>query len=132
MNHWKVINKDMNVVLQPTKKLNICGKMLAYETHKVLLIVKKEDVVSKIGKSDELQRAKNTQDLVTKLMMANVNQMSEVEKLRFMDSQLCATLGTVLNLASRLNNEYFEIVNSQGKKAILFAKHGLILVLVKF
>jgi len=35
-------------------------------------------------------------------------------------------LSTIFSLATRLNNEYFELTNSKGKRAILFVKNGLI------
>ena len=123
-----VINKAMNLVLQPTKYKQICYDIMAFETTEGLLITKNDYALKTALLNKEISRAKNTEDLVHKLVIANIdfNHVSEVEMLKLIDIQLCATLGTILNLASRLNNEYFELMNSKGQKAILFAKHGLI------
>ena len=117
-----VVNKAMNLVLQPTKYKQICYDIMAFETTEGLLITKNDYALKTALLNKEISRAKNTEDLVHKLVIANIdfNQVSEVEMLKLIDIQLCATLGTILNLASRLNNEYFELMNSKGQKAIFF------------
>ena len=77
-----VVNKDMNIVLQPTKQVLLCKDLLGYETNEELFIIGNENVYKTLLAKDEIIRSKNTQDLVTKLVIANKDfyQMSEVEK----------------------------------------------------
>jgi hypothetical protein len=123
-----VVNRQTNSVLQPTKQMKVCGNVIGYETNEGFMIAGNEETLRQLVTSGKIKQAKNTPDIVNKLLVANIdfNELAEVERFRFMDVQICSTLGTILSLASRLNNQYFELINSKGQKAILFAKHGLI------
>ncbi len=79
-------------------------------------------------RSKKIRKAKNNPDIVNKLMLANIdyNELEEIHRLRFVDVQVCATIRTILGVASRLDNEFFDISNNKGKKAVLLARHELI------
>ena len=70
------------------------------------------------------------QDLVNKLMLANIDfeEATTVQWFKMIDVQICASLATTLSIASRLDDEFFEVTNNKGKSAIIYIRHGVLYV----
>ena len=48
-----VVNKDMNIVLQPTKQLLLCKDLLGYETNEGLFIIGNDNVYKTLLAKDD-------------------------------------------------------------------------------
>ncbi len=118
-----IANEIANIVLQPIKEVRICDNITAYETNEGFYITMKSEKTIKL-----LDTKTTSIDLVDKMMLANLdyNKAEEVKWLKFIDMQTCSNLVTTLSIATRLDNEFFEITNNKGKSAILYTRHGLI------
>ena len=123
-----LVAKDANLALQMTQPKYICKELKVFETNEGLFVGTLDEKMKEMIRSKKIRKAKNNPDIVNKLMLANIdyNELEEIHRLRFVDVQVCATIRTILGVASRLENEFFEISNNKGKKAVLLARHGLI------
>ena len=119
-----IANSVSNVLLQPTKKIIICSNITAFETNEGLYIVIEDENIKKLPESD------TNQDLVNKLLLANIDfeEVTNIQWLKLVDVQICAGLATTLSIASRLDDEFFEITNNKGKVAIIYIRHGVLYI----
>jgi hypothetical protein len=68
-----VVNRQTNVVLQPTKQKKICGEVGVYETNEGFTIAGNDEALRKLVTSGKIRQAKNSPDIVNKLLMANID-----------------------------------------------------------
>ena len=92
------------MLLQPTKKIIICSNITTFETNEGLYIVIEDENIKKLPESD------SNQDLVNKLLLANIDfeEVTNIQWFKLVDVQICAGLATTLSIASRLDDEFLK------------------------
>jgi hypothetical protein len=117
-------NVVSDIVLQPTRRISICSNVTAFETNEGLY------VSWNLGPIIKVSIAKGVQDITNKLILANVDYQQDtmLGYFKALDMQMCAVMSNMLNIASRLDDEFFEVSNNKGKNAILYIRNGMIFV----
>jgi hypothetical protein len=117
-----LINTDSNVVLEPIEKFKTC-EVTMFKTSEGLYVVQGHE------RRKLLNLTYNESHQVTdKLIFANIdfNQATEAIWIKFVDTQVCTTFYTILQLFSKTENEYIKVTNKKGEKVILYTKYGKI------
>ena len=119
-----LIDYNNNIILQPTKKIETCNLTLYY-TNEGLYVTSVKDLEI-LDKSD-IKTSSNS-NLMDKLILSNIdfNEFNDLKWLKFVDTQVCTVLQSLLILYTRFEEEFLKVFNSKGEKAIIYTNNGII------
>ena len=120
-----LINYEENVLLEPTIEIKQCDTRL-FKTNQGIFLTY-ESNREKIRKQN-LSEVRIDNALINKLLIANIdmNEEEEIKWINLIDIEICTNFFNLLQLYSKINNQYINIKNTRGDTFTLYTEHGLI------